>query len=156
MAVERDPSLRALDVLVGEWDVEATHPLAPGVVVTGKAVFEWMDGARFLLMRSWNDHPDFPNATSVIGNTSVDRVHAGVEPDDALRMFYFDSRGVHRVYDVRVTPTTWEWWRDSPGFSQRFTGTFREDGNEIVGRGEMCRDDRTWEDDIAMTYRRVR
>ncbi len=59
MVVEEDPSLRGLNGLVGEWDLEATHPMFPGVVVTGKAIFEWIDGDRFLLMKSWNDLPDF-------------------------------------------------------------------------------------------------
>ena len=156
MATERDPSLRALDVLIGEWSLEATHPMVPGVVLSGKVTFEWMDGERFVLMKSWNDHPDFPNAISIIGNTSIDRVGGPGEPDEAMRMFYFDSRGVHRVYEVRVTPETWEWWRDSAGFSQRFTATFEQGGDTIVGQGELCRDGETWEDDIGMTYRRVR
>ena len=151
----RDASLRGLDVLVGEWSLEATHPMAPGVVVHGRAIFQWMDGGKFLLMTSENDHPDFPNSTSVIGNTSIDRIGDPGEPGEALRMFYFDSRGVHRVYEISITPTTWKWWRESEGFSQRFTATFTEDGDTLAGQGELCRDGLTWEPDIAMTYRRV-
>jgi hypothetical protein len=153
---ERNPALKPLDVLVGEWSLVATHPMVPGVVVHGRVTFEWIDGEKFLLMRSENDHPDFPNATSVIGNTSIDRVGEPVERDESLRMFYFDSRGVHRVYELSVTSTTWNWWRDSDGFSQRFTGTIDEGGDRISGQGELCRDGLTWEEDIAMTYRRVR
>ncbi|MFN2594055.1 MAG: hypothetical protein ABR579_04095 [Actinomycetota bacterium] len=155
MDEERNPSLQSLDVLVGEWNLEATHPMVPGVVVHGKTTFEWMDGEKFLLMRSENDHPDFPNSTSVIGNTSIDRIGEPQELNEALRMFYFDSRGVHRVYELSITSSEWKWWRDSEGFSQRFTGTFKGGGDTITGQGELCRDGHTWEDDIAMTYRRV-
>jgi hypothetical protein len=152
----KSSKVRALQALVGEWDIEATHPLVPGVTVSGKAIFEWIDGERFLLMKSWNDHPDFPNATSILGDTSTERADAGEGPDDPLRMFYFDSRGVHRVYDIRLTSKTWEWSLDAEGFWQRFTGTFNDGGNTISGQGELCRDGKTWEPDIRMSYRRVR
>lgn len=130
--------------------------MVPGVVILGKAICEWIDGEKFLVMKSWNDHPDFPNSTSIIGNTSLGHVGGDREPDELIQMFYFDSRGVHRVYEVRFTTKTWEWWRDSEEFSQRFKGTFEGGGNTIVCQGEMRRNGGPWEDDIAMTYRRVR
>jgi hypothetical protein len=49
----RDPMLERLDVLVGEWSIEAVF--APGV--TGRAVFEWVLGGQFLMERS--EAPDF-------------------------------------------------------------------------------------------------
>jgi hypothetical protein len=70
-------------------------------------------------------------------------------------MHYFDSRGVYRVYAVGMTEGTWMLSRDAPGFSQRFTGTFSDEGNTIVGLVELSRDGSTWEDDLAITYRRV-
>lgn len=151
MNAETDP----LHLLVGEWDLEATHPMVPGVVVRGKATFEWIDGDGFLLMRSSNDHPDFPNSASIIGRAAVDRGGEPQDDDEALRLFYFDSRGVHRVYELSLTREAWEWRRDSPELSQRFRATFEEDGDVLAGQGRMSRDGETWEDDIAMTYRRV-
>ncbi len=145
-----------LQALVGEWELEATHPMVPGVVVRGRAIFEWMDGERFLLMRSWNDQPDFPNSTSVIGRAAIDRAGEPTEDEEELRLFYFDSRGVHRVYELSLTPEVWEWRRNSPELSQRFRATFEEGGDLLVGQGKMRRDGGAWEDDIAITYRRVR
>ena len=49
----------------------------------------------------------------------------------------------------------WKLWRDSPGFSQRYAGTFSEDGSTIEGRWEISTDDSTWEPDFDLTYRRV-
>jgi hypothetical protein len=40
-------------------------------------------------------------------------------------------------------------------FSQRFTGTFDDDGRRIRGRWEICRDGSTWEHDFDLVYRRV-
>ena len=43
----------------------------------------------------------------------------------------------------------------SINFSQRFSGTFSDDGDTITGRGELSRDGETWEDDLRLDYRRV-
>lgn len=40
-------------------------------------------------------------------------------------------------------------------FSQRFTGTFSDDGRTIQGRWETCHDGSTWEHDFDLVYRRV-
>jgi class 3 adenylate cyclase len=40
--------------------------------------------------------------------------------------------------------------------SQRFSGAFSDDGNTITGPWELSRDGSTWDDDLAITYRRAR
>lgn len=69
-----EAALQELNQLVGNWSTEATHPALPGVVVHGSVSIEWLEGQRFLIIRSRNDHPDFPDAISIIGFTDVDRV----------------------------------------------------------------------------------
>src|SRR5947209_15482957 len=71
-------------------------------------------------------------------------------------MLYFDERGVSRKYGVTLSNNTWNWWRNAPGFSQRFTGTIADDGRTIVGRGELSKDGVTWEGDLALTCIRGR
>jgi len=158
--ISPDPKLEALNRLVGAWTTQATHPALPGIVVHGTAVIEWLEGERFLIHRTRNDHPDFPDAISIIGFTERDRVdHAsGGEPAAAgtaqLHMHYFDSRGVFREYAVSIDDSSWRIWREAPGFSQRFTGTFADGGNTISGRWQLSEDDLHWVDDLQMTYRR--
>jgi hypothetical protein len=53
-----------------------------------------------------------------------------------------------------VDHQAWRFWRMAPGFSQRFTGTFADGGNTIVGQTQLCQDDVLWNDDLAITYRR--
>jgi hypothetical protein len=153
-----DPTLAPLRQLVGSWTTEATHPAVPGVVVHGTATFEWVDGERFLTCRARTDHPDFPDALCVIGHMDQDRAHEAsgeASPStSALRMHYFDSRGVFRIMEMRITDTSWQLWRDAPGFSQRFTGDFRDGGDTIDGLWQLCRDDVHWADDLKITYRR--
>ena len=71
-------------------------------------------------------------------------------------MRYFDSRGVARRYALEAEAGVFRFWRDQPGFSQRFTGTLSADGNTIDGVAELCQDGTTWEEDLRMTYKRVR
>jgi hypothetical protein len=134
---------RALTALIGDWTTEATHPMVPGTVVQGTATFEWLEGEQFVIIRSRNEHELFPDSISMIGNT------------DGLRMHYFDSRGVHRIYDTAFEDGVWKNWRDHPGFSQRFIGTFEDGGATIKGLSQLCQDDSTWNDDLAITYRRA-
>jgi len=151
-----DPALKALDRLVGTWTTEARHPAMPGVVVHGTVLVEWLEGERFLIHRARSDHPDFPDSISIIGFTDRDRVDGDPsdEPATDLRMHYFDSRGVSRIYAVSVDDQTWRIWRDAPGFSQRFAGRFADGGDTIIGRWQMCEDDRHWNDDLEIDYRR--
>jgi hypothetical protein len=143
MTPTRNPQLEPLEALVGEWTTEATHPAVPGIVVRGQAVFEWLEGEQFLIQRSRNDHPDFPDAIAITGLFG-----------DSLAMHYYDSRGVHRVYRTSFDDGVWSFWRDAPEFSQRFEGTFADGGDTIRGRSQISRDDATWEDDLEITYRR--
>jgi hypothetical protein len=136
--------LQPFDTLVGEWTTEATHPAVPGTIVRGHARFEWLEGGRFLIQRSRNDHPDFPDAIAIVGAF-----------DDRLQMHYFDSRGVYRIYETSFDDGVWRLWRDAPEFSQRFEGTFDDGGDTIRGLSRLSRDDETWDDDLAITYRRV-
>jgi hypothetical protein len=108
--------------------------------------FEWLDGRRFVIWRSHYDHSQIPDAITIIGVTN-----------GQLSMHYFDHRGVYRVYATSLDQTTWRYWRDAPppDLSQRFTGTFSDDGNRITGRGQLSQDVNTWEDDLDLNYQRV-
>jgi hypothetical protein len=160
MSMTTDPTLQLLGRLVGRWTTEATHPMMPGVTVHGTVTIEWLEGERFLIHRARTDHPDFPDGISIIGHTEHDRVDQATHalPVSAeqppLRMHYYDSRGVYRVYEAGIDAAAWRWWREAPGFSQRFTGTFADGGDTIVGRSQLRRDDDRWNDDLAITYRR--
>jgi hypothetical protein len=51
---------------------------------------------------------------------------------------------------------TWKMWREALGFSQRFMGTFSDDGNTITTRWEKASDGVNWEHDLDLTYTKVR
>jgi hypothetical protein len=138
----RDPALDQFDALIGTWATEATHPLFDAVV-PGSLTFEWLEGGRFLVQRSHNDHESFPDAISVIG---------APETGDGLVMEYFDSRGVRRTYRVSLDDGVLRIWRDDPEFAQRFSATLDPDCFE--GLWQLARTPGDWQDDLKVTYRR--
>jgi hypothetical protein len=141
-----NPALRAFDVLVGEWQTTGTHPYMPGTVFHGRASFTWHEGGAFLIMHTEIDQPEVPSGVAIFGSDDVAK---------AYFMLYFDERGVSRKYDVTMTENVLTWQRDEPNFSQRYTIAIADDGNRMVGKGEMSRDGAAWEDDLSLTYVRV-
>ena len=138
-----DPDLERLDVLVGEWSIE---PPTPRASARGRVWFEWLPGRRFLIQRWEVEPPEFPSGIAIIGQ--------GAE-GGGLAQHYFDSRGVARVYGMRLDDEGWRLWRDGPDFAQRFTGTFSGDGARIDGRWEIAKDRTTWEHDFDLAYIRT-
>jgi hypothetical protein len=149
----RHPTLDHLAVLVGEWEIEATHRLMPGTVIRGRATFEWLEGGVFLIWRAHYDHPDIPDSIAIL---SCDDAGDLRNPNGGCAVHYFDERGVTRLYTLDAVPGVWRFWRDAPGFSQRFTGTFSADGNAIAGVSELCQDGTTWVEDLPIRYQRIR
>lgn len=72
-------------------------------------------------------------------------------------MIYYDVRGVSRNFQARIENGVLKWWRDAdaPGFSQRYSLTFSDDGQTMVGKGEICKDGLGWEKDLDLTYKRI-
>jgi hypothetical protein len=143
----RNPSLKPLGILVGTWRIVGEHPLMPGVELGGSVTFEWFEGGAFLRMYAEVDNPKFPAGIAIFGSDN-DSGH--------IFMLYFDEREVSRKYECSITSNEWKWWRDDPHFSQRFTVKISEDGNTMVSSGEMRRDGSAWEDDLNLTYYRVK
>lgn len=147
MEQRRDPALERLEALVGEWTIEAGPP--GGTPWPGKAgvTFEWLEGRTFLIERWKSDLPEAPDGIAIIGT--------GDEPG-TFRQYYFDSRGVHRIYEMTLGDGAWNLWRDAPDpFPQRYTGTFSDDGKKITGCWEKAEDGASWETDFDLSYRRI-
>ncbi len=139
---DRDPALEPFDALIGTWATEATHPLLDSVV-PGSITFEWLEGGQFVVQRSHNDHELFPDAISVIG---------APEAGDGLVMEYFDSRGVRRTYRASLDHDVLRFWRDEPGFDQRFSATLGHERFE--GLWQVAETPGEWQDDLKVIYRR--
>ena len=143
-------ALDELKPFIGEWDIEITSMSFRedlSAVERGHSSFAWLEGGAFLIQHSEISASDFPRSVAVMG------------PDEeagTYRMLYHDSRGVSRIYRMTFSGGIWTLWRDFPGFSQRFHGTFAEDGKIITARWERSSDGSNWERDFDLTYTKVR
>ncbi len=135
-----------LEALVGEWTIEAGPPGGPAWPGGGRVNFEWLDGVPLLIERSHVDLPEAPDGVAVIGCDGMSGTYY---------QLYTDDRDVQRVYQMSLGDGVWKLWRDGEPFSQRFTGTFSEDGKTIAGRWEIAEDGETWKTDFDLTYTRI-
>ena len=153
----RSDALARLDIFVGEWSVEARFPGpqppptdAAAEAPRARSSFEWALGGKFLLQRTETPVPEAPDGLTIV-RTELET--------GAYTQHYFGSRGVARLYAMSLADGVWKLTRESPDFtplefSQRFTGTFSEDGNTITGAWEKRFAGADWEHDFALIYRR--
>lgn len=149
----RPVALSRLDALVGEWETEFSFearffgPGSPAVSGRGgRTTFRWFDGEFFLIQRATADEPSAPNGIMIIG--------VGPDPE-TFEQHYYDSRGVARVYRMSLKEGIWKLWREAPGFHQRYSGAFSEDGNRITGAWEKSTDGSEWSHDFDLSYIRT-
>ena len=142
-----NPSLNPLKTLIGEWKTVGTHPYVPGTIFHGHTSFEWIEGGAFLIMRSEIDEELIPRGIAIFGSDDTTGEYF---------MLYFDERKVSRKYELSFQDNILKWWRNAPNFSQRYTWTFADNGNTIIGKGELCKDGMTWEGDLELTYTRIK
>jgi hypothetical protein len=141
-----NPALEPFSRLIGEWSSIGTHPLAPNTTFHGRTSFKWIEGGAFLIMHSQIDEEGIPSGIAVLGSDD-----AGGE----YFMLYFDERKVSRKFEISFDGNTLTWWRNDPGFSQRFTWTFSNNDNTLTAKGKYSKDGAAWEEDLSLTLTRI-
>jgi len=133
-----NPALAAFTPFIGTWTTVGHHPMIEGTL-HGRTTIEWHDGGAFICIRSEIDEPQVPSGISYVGSD---------DEQDSFTMLYFDERGVSRRYEVAMDEGVMHWWRDAPGFRQRYTlrcpptATRCRDG--ASSRGTRMRGGRIW------------
>jgi hypothetical protein len=139
-------ALRELDVLVGEWTLEARSAGGEPWPGGGRATFVWHDSGAHLVERRSVDMPEAPASVSIIGCDGANGTYF---------QLYSDERGVCRIYEMSLGNGEWKLWREGAPFSQRFTARISEDGNTITGRWEIAEDSTHYVPDFDLILRRV-
>ena len=147
---EASTALEGLELFVGDWEMEVTFPGA-APISGARTNFEWIPGELLLLQRWEIPTPEAPDGLAVYGWDEL---------RGTLLQHYFDTRGVVRVYEMALEGGSWTLARTkedfSPlNFSQRFMGTFTEDGKTIEGTWEIAHHHSTYEKDFDIVYRKV-
>jgi hypothetical protein len=142
-------ALKELEVLVGEWSVEATPPGGEPWPGSASITFEWLEGSdkRLLVERATVEMPEAPNTVCVIGCDAA---------NGRFYQLYTDDRGVCRVYEMSIGDGEWKLWRQGEPFDQRYAAQFSDDGKRIEGRWEAAKDGTNWETDFDLVFTRVK
>ena len=141
-----NPALTEFSRLIGDWKTVGTHPYVPGKILSGRSSFKWLEDGAFLVWHSEIDGPNFPRGVAIFGSDSA---------TNDFFMLYFDDRKISRKYEVSIEDNVLRWWRNAPGFSQRYTWSFADGDNTIIGKGELSKDGTNWEKDLEQTFIRV-
>ena len=141
-----EEALERLEPLVGEWTLEARWPNGEPWPGGGRVTVEWHASRAHLVLHATFDLPEAPASTSIIGCDAANGTYY---------QLYSDRRGVCRVYEMSIGNGEWRLWRTGEPFSQRFTGTFGDDGNTITARWKIAEDFTNYTTDFDLIYRRV-
>ena len=141
-----EQALEELEVLIGEWTMEAIPPGGEPWPGEAHATFEWLEGDQLVLERSTVEMPEAPDSLCVIGCDAANGTYY---------QLYTDDRGVCRVYEMSIGDGEWKLWREGDPFAQRFTAKISDDCNRIEGRWEAAKDGSNWENDFDLVYTRV-
>lgn len=111
--------------------------------VKGFTTVERLDDS-FVVFRS-SDADQKPSDTWVIGYS---------DPQEKYQMFYYDQRGVARIFDTTFDGQKMVFSREDKDFYQRMTLTINADGLHTVAEAS---DDqgKTWRKDLEMAHVRV-
>jgi hypothetical protein len=125
MTQQPEPSLdlKALDRLVGTWDVSGG--------VNGRVVYEWLEGGFFLLqhvdLRQQDGQPI--KGIEVIGHERP----FGAEPSPEVKSRFYDSLGNTLDYVYELDGDVLTIWGGEKGSPAYYKGTFSQDGNSCAG-----------------------
>jgi hypothetical protein len=148
-----NPRLKRLDVLVGEWEMQAS--IGEQAMAKSRTTFAWLEGGGFLAQHAEPGEAMSPEweANSPL---PLDTIMGLDDHTDTFSMLYADARGVCRVYKMSLEGGAWKiWGQPGPRFYQRFEGSFSEDGTLITARWESSADGETWTPDFSLTYTKV-
>ena len=131
--VEPNPALRALDVLVGTWQITGRES-GPEGEIHGQSRYEWMEGGFYLVQHVDMDH---------VGHHIKGIEYIGHDPAaDNLRSYFFGTDapgpfgGVALEYVYEVTDETLTIWGGEVGSPAAYKGRFVNGRDTVAGAWE--------------------
>jgi hypothetical protein len=138
----KNKGLGALEPLIGEWEFtmyNAWFLESMDTKVVGKTIVERIHDS-FIVVRQETDGK--PDDIWVIGYSDA---------QGKYELFYYDQRGVSRIFDMSFDGKRWTFSREDKDFYQRFIAEVSL--NKIQARTEASEDKgKTWRKDFDMTY----
>jgi hypothetical protein len=141
----RNPTLEALDVVVGEWTLTLTGSWFLDSLDTrqhGHATARWL-GDAFIELEA-----------ELAGEHVWHFVFGRSDPNEQLIALYHDPRPTSRVFDMTFVGDNWTLHREDPDFHQRFVAKVSAD--RIEGHWDASDDQgATWRKDFDLIFERT-
>jgi hypothetical protein len=142
----KNEALAALEPLIGEWKYTMYNCWfleSMEAEVEGHTTIERLDDA-FVVVRS-TDADKKPSDIWVIGYS---------DPQAKYQMFYYDQRGVARIFDMTFDGKKMVFLREDEDFYQRITLEITDE--RLHSLAEASDDEgKTWRKDLEMSYMRA-
>jgi hypothetical protein len=138
--------LKALEPLIGEWEFtlyNAWFLESMDTKLQGFTTIERLQDSLVVVRSSDADRK--PSDIWVIGHS---------DPQQKYQLFYYDQRGVARIFELTFDGKQLKFWREDKDFFQRVTIDVEADRLHAVAEAS---DDQgqTWRKDFDMAYARV-
>lgn len=139
----KNQALAKLELLIGEWDYtmyNAWFLESMDTKVYGHATIERLHDSFVVMSETGADQK--PGGVWVIGYS---------DPQEKYEMFYYDPRGVARIFNATFDGKKFVFWREDSDMHQRMTLEITESGLHSVAEAS---DDngKTWRKDLEMDY----
>ena len=143
----KNKALVALEPLIGEWEYtmyNAWFLESMDTKVKGFTTIERLEDS-FVVVRS-TDADKKPSDIWVIGYS---------DPQEKYMMFYYDQRGVSRIFNATFDGNQLVFWREDKDMYQRITLEVNDDGLHSVAEASEDKG-KTWRKDLEMAHKRVK
>ena len=143
----KNKALSALEPLIGEWEYtmyNAWFLESMDTKVKGFTTIERLEDS-FVVVRS-TDADKKPSDIWVIGYS---------DPQEKYMMFYYDQRGVSRIFNATFDGSQLVFWREDKDMHQRITLEITDDGLHSVAEASEDKG-KTWRKDLAMAHKRIK
>ncbi|MDB5179433.1 MAG: hypothetical protein JWN12_65 [Candidatus Saccharibacteria bacterium] len=143
----KNKALAALEPLIGEWEYTMYNCWfleSVDTEVKGFTTIERLHDA-FIVMRN-SDADKKPSDVWIIGYS---------DPQEKYQMFYYDQRGVARIFNIDLDDEKMVFWREDKDFYQRMILEIKADSLHTIAEAS---DDKgkTWRKDLEMSYVKVK
>lgn len=141
----KNKALAALEPLIGDWEYTMYNSWfleSMDTEVKGFTTIERLHDS-FIVIRS-TDADKKPSDVWVIGYS---------DPQEKYQMFYYDQRGVARIFNIDYAGNKMIFWREDKDFYQRMILEIKPDSLHTVAEAS---DDKgkTWRKDLEMSHRK--
>jgi hypothetical protein len=143
----KNKALAALEPLIGEWEYtmyNAWFLPSMDTKVKGFTTIERLEDS-FVVVRS-TDADKKPSDIWVIGYS---------DPQEKYMMFYYDQRGVSRIFNATFEGNQLVFWREDKDMHQRITLEINDDGLHSVAEASEDQG-KTWRKDLEMAHKRIK